>query len=76
MKTKYAKDTLQAFKKIVSRKNTTENFELIKEQNMGKRLKNFTRRKTLKFTQQRVKQKLHLQRDHISLQNIFYVVAC
>ena len=51
MKTKYAKDILQAFKKIISRKNTPEkNFGLIKEQNMGELSKNFARKKiTLKF---------------------------
>ena len=35
METKYTKDTLQASKKMISRKNTPENFGLIKQQNMG-----------------------------------------
>ena len=52
MKTKYAKDTLQAFRKMISRKKFLKNFGYIKEQNMGELLKNFARRKTLKFTQQ------------------------
>ena len=39
LKTKYAKNTLQAVKKKFSRKNTTENFELIKEKKMGKLFK-------------------------------------
>ena len=51
-KTKYAKNTLHAFRKMISRKNTPEIFGLIKEQSMGELLKNFARRKTLKFTQQ------------------------
>ena len=52
MKTKYAKFTLQAFRKNISRKSLLKNFGLIKEQNMGELLKSFARRKTLKFTQQ------------------------
>ena len=52
MKTKYAKGTLQAFRKMISRKTLLKNFGLIKEQNMGEPLKNVARRKTLKFTQQ------------------------
>ena len=52
MKTKYDKNTLQAFRKKTSRKTLLKNFDLIKEQNMGELLKNFARRKTLKFTQQ------------------------
>ena len=40
MKTKYAKDILQAFRKMISRKNTLpKNFRLIKKQNMGELLK-------------------------------------
>ena len=49
MKTKYAKDTLQAFRKMISRKRLLKNFGLIKEENMGEFLKNFARGKTLKF---------------------------
>ena len=45
MKTKYAKDTLQAFKKILLKR-----FGLIKEQNMEEFSKNFARKKALKFT--------------------------
>ena len=52
MKTKYAKDTLQAFKKIISRKNTPEKLWLVKKQNMGEFSKNFARKKTMKFTGQ------------------------
>ena len=52
MKTKYAKDTLQAFRKMISRKNTPEKLWVDKEQNMVELLKSFARRKTLKFTQQ------------------------
>ena len=58
-KTKYAKDTLDAFRKMIFRKNTPEIFGLIKEQSMGELLKNFARRKTLKFT--------------FSLWNIWYI---
>ena len=50
MNTEYTKDTLQAFKKMISRKNTPETFGLIKEQNMGKLSKYFAKRKTLIFT--------------------------
>ena len=52
MKTKYAKDTLQAFKKIISQKTPLKSFGLIKERNMGEFSKNFARKKTLKFTRQ------------------------
>ena len=38
-KIKYAKDTLQVFKKIISQKTILKNFGLIKEQNMGELLK-------------------------------------
>ena len=51
-KIKYAKNTLHAFRKMISRKNTPEIFGLIKEQSMGELLKSFARRKTWKFTQQ------------------------
>ena len=43
MKTKYAKDTLQAFKKLISRKNTPE--KLWVEKNMMELSKNFARKK-------------------------------
>ena len=52
MKTKYAKDTLQAFRKMISRKNTPEKLWVDKGTEYGELLKNFARRKTLKFTQQ------------------------
>ena len=52
MITKYIKDTLQAFRKIISRKKLLKNNGLIEEQTMGKRFKNFARRRILKFTQQ------------------------
>ena len=44
MKTKYAKDTLQAFKKIISQQNTPEKLWLINEQNMGELSKNSARK--------------------------------
>ena len=51
MKTKYAKDTLQAFKKNeFSKKTLLKSFGLIKERNMEELSKNFARRKALKFT--------------------------
>ena len=50
MITKYAKDTLQAFKKMISRKNIPEKLWLIKERNMLEFSKNFARKKALKFT--------------------------
>ena len=51
MKTKYANDTLQAFKKMISRKKTLlKSFGLIKERNMEEISKNFARKKALKFT--------------------------
>ena len=43
MKTKYAKDTLQA--KIISKKTLLKSFGLMKEQNMGELSKNFARKK-------------------------------
>ena len=53
VETKYAKEILQAFRKLISRKKTLlKNFGLIKEQNMGELLKNFAGRKTLKFNHQ------------------------
>ena len=61
LKTKYAKDTLQAFKKMISRKNTPGKLWVDKRQNMGELKKNFARRKTVKFTQHRVTQKLSEQ---------------
>ena len=51
MKTKYAKDTSQAFRKKILEKTLLKTFGLIKVQNMEEPLKNFARRKTLKFTQ-------------------------
>ena len=51
MKTKYAKDILQAFKKRSSRKS----FDMIKEQNMGELSNIFATRKAFKFFRQRVK---------------------
>ena len=52
MKTKYTKDTLQAFKKLFLEKTLLTNFGLMKEQNMGELIESFARRKTLKITQQ------------------------
>ena len=52
MKTKYAKDTLQAFRRMISRKNTPEKLWVDKGTEYGGILKSFARRKTLKFTQQ------------------------
>ena len=52
MKTKFAIDTLQAFKKMVSRKNTPEKFWVDKRTDYGGTFKNFARKKTLKITQQ------------------------
>ena len=52
MKTKYAKDTLQAFRKMISRENTPENLWVDIRTEYGELLKNFAWRKTLKFTQQ------------------------
>ena len=67
MKTKYDKYTLQAFRNFFSRKNTPEKFWVDKgTENVGS-VKNFARRRTLKITQQRVRQKLHLQRKQFSL---------
>ena len=51
IKKKYAKDTLQAFRKRISRKTLLKSFGLMKEQNMGEIKKKFARRKTLKFTE-------------------------
>ena len=48
-------------------KKTPENFGLIKEPNMGETLKKFEVRKTLKFIQNWVIQKLQLQREQFSL---------
>ena len=50
MKTKYAKDALQAFKKIISQKTLLKSFGLMKERNMEELSKNFARKKALKFT--------------------------
>ena len=53
IKTKFNKDTLQAFKKTISQKKTLlKNFGLIKEQIMGELSKILLGKKTLKFTQQ------------------------
>ena len=52
MKTKYAKDTLQAIRKMISRKNTPEKLWVDKGTEYGGTFKSFARRKTLKFTQQ------------------------
>ena len=51
MKTKYAKDTLQAFKKMISQKNTPEKLWVDKGTEYGGIFKNFCKEKTLKFTQ-------------------------
>ena len=51
-KTKYAKDTLQAFKKKKQflEKTLLKSFELIKERNMEEPSKIFARKKALRFT--------------------------
>ena len=49
---KNAKDTLHAFKKMISQKTLLKNFGLTKGQYMREHSKTFARRKTLKFTQQ------------------------
>ena len=51
-KTKYAKDTLQAFKKKKQflEKTLLKSFELIKERNMEELSKIFARKKALRFT--------------------------
>ena len=64
MKTKYVKDTLQAFKKMISRKNTPEKLWVDKGTEYGGTFKKkFARKKALKFTRPWVKQKLHWQRE-------------
>ena len=53
MKTKYAKDILQAFeKKMISRKNSVEKFWVDKKTENGVTFRKVCRKKTLKFTQQ------------------------
>ena len=53
MKTKYAKNTLQAaFRKMISQKNTPEKLWVDKGTGNGGTFKKICRRKTLKFTQQ------------------------
>ena len=60
MRTKFAKDTLQVFKKWILKKTLLNFFGLLKKQNMREFSKNFARWKILMFNQQWVKQKLHL----------------
>ena len=48
---------------MISRKNTPEKLWVDKERNMEEFSKSFARKKALKFTRPRVKQKLHLQRE-------------
>ena len=52
MKNKYAKDTLQAFKKMISRKNTPEKLWVDEGTEYGGTFKKFCKEKTLKFTRQ------------------------
>ena len=52
MKTKYAKDTFQAFKKFFTRKNTPEKLWVDKGTEYGGTFKKFCKDKTLKFTRQ------------------------
>ena len=52
MKTNYAKDTLQAFKKMISQKNTPEKLWVDKGTEYGRTFNNFWKEKTLKFTRQ------------------------
>ena len=47
MKTKYAKDTLQAFRKMISRKNTPEKFWVDKETEYGGTFKKFCKEKDI-----------------------------
>ena len=47
MKTKYAKDTLQAFKKMISRKNTSENLWVDKGTEYGGIFKKFCKEKSV-----------------------------
>ena len=55
-------------KKITSGKKIKE------QQNIGELFKSFARRKTLRFTKQVVKQKLHSQSEQFSHENILYIV--
>ena len=56
-----------SFHKLFSLKNTPEKVWVDKGTEYGGVFKKIARRKTLKFTQQRVKQKLHLQREQFIL---------
>ena len=47
MKTKYAKDTLQAFRKMISRKNTPENLWVDKGTEYGVTFKKFCKEKDI-----------------------------
>ena len=49
MKTKYAKDTLQAFKKMISRKNTPEKLWVDKGTEYGGIFKKFCKEKSIEF---------------------------
>ena len=63
IKTKYAKDTSEAFEKKIPRRNTPEKLWVDKGTEYGTTFKNFCKKKILKFTLQAVKKKLHLQRE-------------
>ena len=49
MKTKYAKDTLQAFKKMISRKNTPEKLWVDKGTEYGGNFKKFCKKKSIEI---------------------------
>ena len=66
MKTKYAKDTLQAFKKIISQKNTPEKLWVGKETEYGRIFKNFCKEKNNEIYSTMSETKLHLQREPIN----------
>ena len=74
MKTKYAKETLQAFRKLISRKKTLlKNFGLIKEQNIWELSKKFRKNKNIEGYSKRSETKAEFAERAIrSLKHIIY----
>ena len=62
--------TLYKISKTSFLNKTPEKFWVDEGTEYGETFQKFARRKTLKFTQQWVKQKLPLQREQLSLKNI------
>ena len=76
MKTKYAKDTLQAFRKMISRKNTPEKLWVDKGTEYGGTLKKFCKEKDIEvYSTMSETKAAFAERAIQSLKHIIYIVT-